>query len=469
MSHIDFSGPSGVSRPSARSSQPGRSAGADLGHLDPRPSPARLRGISDRELLSRVKDLVSRERAVTLEILVHLNEVERRRLHLGLGYPSMFEYAIQHLGYSHSAAARRIRAARCVRDHPEVYGLLERNEVTLITISLVAPILDESNAKDLISKIREKSQREVEAIVATYRPPVSMRDRAKPVCVAVPAPSGPQLNGPRGAASASAGSEKRPNAAASSAGGPPQGSTDLQALRRASTQPSEYLSPCPAIGDTLAATSGAEGGTSSPSAPMERKFLVQFLASPGFMQKFERVKALLSNKNGTPSYEAVLESALDEFLKDHDPEQRKQRREERGQKTKAKTKTRDRAAKRNVRSQSARRICEAGCGQVDGPLFRRRAGDLSGTRVLAEGASRRIPAAVRDAVFARDKGRCTYVGSTGQRCDTTQNLQIDHIVPYARGGTRAVDNLRLLCERHNKHEAERVLGANTVRRFRRRE
>jgi 5-methylcytosine-specific restriction endonuclease McrA len=61
------------------------------------------------------------------------------------------------------------------------------------------------------------------------------------------------------------------------------------------------------------------------------------------------------------------------------------------------------------------------------------------------------------------------VGSTGERCDATHNLQIDHIVPYARGGTNTLDNLRLLCERHNKHEAERVLGANSVRRFRRRE
>ncbi len=42
----------------------------------PRSQPAglgALSGLSDRELLARVKDLVSQERAVTLEILVHLN------------------------------------------------------------------------------------------------------------------------------------------------------------------------------------------------------------------------------------------------------------------------------------------------------------------------------------------------------------------------------------------------------------
>ena len=85
-----------------------------------------LSGLSDRELLARVKVLVSQERATTLEILVHLNEVERRRLHLRLGYPSLFEYCTRHLGYSSSAAGRRIHAARCVRDYPEIYGLLEK-------------------------------------------------------------------------------------------------------------------------------------------------------------------------------------------------------------------------------------------------------------------------------------------------------------------------------------------------------
>jgi len=464
MSHVGFSGPSGVSRPSGSSFSPGqldRSTDPDLAHPSTRSTSASLRGLSDGELLTRVKELVSRERAITLEILVHLIEVERRTLHLGLGYPSMFEYAIRHLGYSASAAARRIRAARCVRGYPEVYGLLEKNEVTLITISLVAPILDESNATDLIGKIRGKSQREVEAIVATYRPPVSMRDRAKPVCVAAATLGAPQLSGRLGDVTASAGSENRPNSAASgfaagppqagSAAGPPQTSTTTQPLPQASTQPS-HDHPTP------------------PTPRLERRFQFQFLASERFMKKFERAKALLSNKNGKLSYEAVFEAALDEFLKDHDPESRKQRREERKEKAEARTKSGERAAKRIVRSRAACRNCGAGGGQVDGPLFRRRAGDLPTTRVPADGGStRHIPATVRDAVFARDKGRCTFVGSTGERCDATHNLEIDHIVPYARGGTNTLDDLRLLCERHNKHEAERVLGANSVRLFRRRE
>ncbi len=82
---------------------------------------------------------------------------------------------------------------------------------------------------------------------------------------------------------------------------------------------------------------------------------------------------------------------------------------------------------------------------------------------------RYIPAKTRDAVFKRDNGKCTYVGKTGRRCGSTHNLQIDHIVPFARGGKNTLSNLRLLCGKHNRLEAKRILGANTMNQFVRRE
>ena len=431
MSHIGVSSSASVSRPSDSTRQL-----------------RTLSGLSDRELLSRVKELVSRERAVTLEVLVHLIEVERRKLHLGLGYASMFDYCTRHLGYSSSAASRRIQSARCIRDYPEVYGLLEKNEVNVSSVSLVVSILTKENKEDLLMRMRNKSQKEVEAIVADYKPPVSLRDRARPVCVAVAsstatgAPGSPPSDG--SAATPPGGDRKL----LFSAMGSEDGHTASQTQRTSRSDSSRC---------------GSEKRPNSVGGPprLERKFQVQFLASERFMKKFERAKALLSNRNGKPSYEAVLEAALDEFLKGHDPENRRQRREERKEKAVAKEKFtkggNDEAALRR----------RAGRGESRAPGENPSRHDR--TRMPDTEPSRRIPAATRDAVFARDKGRCTFVGSTGERCDATHNLQIDHVMPYARGGTNTLDNLRLLCERHNKHESERVLGANSVRRFRRRE
>ena len=75
-----------------------------------------------------------------------------------------------------------------------------------------------------------------------------------------------------------------------------------------------------------------------------------------------------------------------------------------------------------------------------------------------------IPARVRRAVYARDAGRCAFVGQNGVRCSATSRLEFDHLVPVARGGRSTADNLRLLCRAHNRYEAERILGREFMQR-----
>ena len=58
-----------------------------------------LQTLSDSELLLQTRSLVSRERALTTELLAHLREVERRRLYAEQGYSSLFDYVRRGLGY----------------------------------------------------------------------------------------------------------------------------------------------------------------------------------------------------------------------------------------------------------------------------------------------------------------------------------------------------------------------------------
>jgi 5-methylcytosine-specific restriction endonuclease McrA len=71
--------------------------------------------------------------------------------------------------------------------------------------------------------------------------------------------------------------------------------------------------------------------------------------------------------------------------------------------------------------------------------------------------TRRIPAAVKRAVWDRDGGRCAFHGSEG-RCQETGFLEFHHVVPYAVGGETRVENLQLRCRAHNALEAERWFG-----------
>ncbi len=64
----------------------------------------------------------------------------------------------------------------------------------------------------------------------------------------------------------------------------------------------------------------------------------------------------------------------------------------------------------------------------------------------------------RRAVWARDGGRCVFIGDSGIRCQSRRMLEIDHKKPRALGGSDELENLRLLCRAHNDAERRRLLG-----------
>jgi hypothetical protein len=71
--------------------------------------------------------------------------------------------------------------------------------------------------------------------------------------------------------------------------------------------------------------------------------------------------------------------------------------------------------------------------------------------------SRHIPASVRRSVWARDAGRCAFVGATG-RCTERGFLEFHHVVPFAAGGRATVENMELRCRAHNAYESEQFFG-----------
>ena len=56
-----------------------------------------------------------------------------------------------------------------------------------------------------------------------------------------------------------------------------------------------------------------------------------------------------------------------------------------------------------------------------------------------------IPKAVREAVFKRDNYCCV-------KCGSTKNLEVDHKVSLANGGTDNIDNLQTLCRDCNRRK-----------------
>jgi len=149
---------------------------------------------------------------------------------------------------------------------------------------------------------------------------------------------------------------------------------------------------------------------------LEEKYRLEFSVSAETMNKIKRAKSLLSTRypKGV-KLETLLEQLLDNYLEKSDPERRE--------------------ANNDIKLNKLER-------------------------------TRYIPQKIKDIVFKRDGGRCSFVGNNGRRCGSAWNLQYDHIVPFGKGGDNSPENLRLLCGKHNQLMTEREYGEEQMQQFR---
>ena len=75
-------------------------------------------------------------------------------------------------------------------------------------------------------------------------------------------------------------------------------------------------------------------------------------------------------------------------------------------------------------------------------LFRR----LTKRRLQQGGQRERIPRDVQEAVYKRDGGKCMF-------CGNRRNLEFDHIIPLAKGGSNTINNIQLLCQKCNRQKS----------------
>jgi hypothetical protein len=60
-----------------------------------------------------------------------------------------------------------------------------------------------------------------------------------------------------------------------------------------------------------------------------------------------------------------------------------------------------------------------------------------------------IPSTVRREVWRRDEGKC-------KKCGSRKNLEYDHIIPVAEGGSNTARNIELLCEACNRAKSDLI-------------
>ncbi len=95
-----------------------------------------LSSLPDPNLIEKTENLVRQERELLTNVLHHLREIDRRRLFSSLGYRSLFEFTVKHLGYPEDQAYRRIAAMRLLKELPEIEEKIEAGEISLTHIGL---------------------------------------------------------------------------------------------------------------------------------------------------------------------------------------------------------------------------------------------------------------------------------------------------------------------------------------------
>jgi 5-methylcytosine-specific restriction endonuclease McrA len=362
-----------------------------------------LRKLTNRDLLDRVDELVRRERRVQAALIANLSELDARRLYLDEGCSSFYAYCVERLGYSESAAYRRMEAARAARRFPVILERLADGSLNLTTVALLGKHLTAANHREVLAAAAGKSQADVEVLVARVRGVEAAAPRSTVRVVQIAAPvSAPQGGAATGSAPANAADITK---STSAGGSDPAGS---------------------------APTSGAPGGGPTGSAPGAGTTSDAPGGAPDTVLVYRHSITL------TAEEQADLERArelLRTLIPNGDP-----------------ARIVGKALRQLVATLEARKF-----GAVKKPRAALKTPPRE-PRTAGAPETRAIPAAVRRAVTARDGGRCTFVAANGHRCTERGALEFHHREPFAKAGPTTADNLTLLCARHHRRQSERQFG-----------
>lgn len=370
----------------------------------------RLTEVPDAEILARVQRLVQGERRMIAELLVHLGEIDHRKLYLRESCASLFVYCTQVLHLSEHAAYFRIEAARVARRFPAILAAVERGDVHLTALRLLAPLLTPENHVELLASARHKTKSEIREIIARIHPqpdvPAGVR-RLPGKLREVPSPAGgaqTTVTG-TGVTSADAGGAAVANAEGGGAASPAASGEEL----------------------VLAPPSMPRQAEVVPLAP--ERFKVQFTAGAATHLKLRRAQELLRHRIPNGDIGQVIDQALDLLV--HELERKK-----------------------FAATDRPRREGTIGATAKPAPAVR----PAPPRAATSDGTTRHIPAAVKRAVWMRDQGRCAFRSPGGVRCSALGPLEFDHIQPHADGGNATIENVRLLCRANNQYEARQFFG-----------
>ena len=129
-----------------------------------------VESLSSSNLRTATHKLVRRSHGLDAELLVHLGEIDERRLYLEWTFSSMFAFCVGELGFSEDVACNRIDLARAARRMSVILEAIRSGQMHLAGLRLLAPHLTTENQEDVLAEAAGKSKRQIEELVARLWP-----------------------------------------------------------------------------------------------------------------------------------------------------------------------------------------------------------------------------------------------------------------------------------------------------------
>ncbi|MGE5084977.1 MAG: hypothetical protein ACM3MG_01655 [Bacillota bacterium] len=150
-----------------------------------------LKFIPNNELIQRLEKLARTERKITHLVLLHIAEIEERKIYADLGFDGMYSYLTRGLGYSEGSAYRRLQSARLLKQVPTAAEKIENGSLNLSQLTQVQKCLKESirngesvsieQTLEVLSKLENKNSFETQKTLALeMNLPVELHEKVKP-------------------------------------------------------------------------------------------------------------------------------------------------------------------------------------------------------------------------------------------------------------------------------------------------
>ena len=371
--------------------------------------------MNSSDLDRKLRGLVGDERNVEVEFLLHLDRFDTALGYELFGLRTLWEYCRQELNLLEGAIWRRTNAMVLLRRFPQAEARLRDGRLSMTSLVMLGKSLTEQNVLEIFESVVGKSTRQIEEIVAAANSP---RPEKTVVIRKLPAPHTP---------------------VPAPAPGPAPKSELATTIRTG-------------IGEERAGLRAGFAGLrlGERITPIAREqYSVRLVFGSELKEKIEKAKKILSHKIPDGDVQKVIGEAIDRLIRD----------DEKRHGPKPARAPRTRAAAPRTRA-NATLVAQPVAAAAEFAANRK------GSSHLGPAARRRaMPVDVDREVRRREAGVCGWKLANGETCGSTWQLEIDHIVPVAKGGATTAENCRLICRAHNQMHARNEFGAKFMARF----